>query len=121
MSQRGLSFRKTIFFTSTSIKRKLYAKREIPFHMTRKRNNTPQSLTVFFCSFIPYRTLWSITDRSEGQHLKFIFCVLNKPSDISNSGCSIINSCYSCWSSKAFSLIKEFKSYDDSISGICWW
>ena len=40
-----------------------------------------QFLTVLHCCFVFYRTLWSITSRSKGQHLKLIFCVLIKSSD----------------------------------------
>ena len=48
-------------------------------------------LTIFVCSLKLNRTLWSITIRSEGQHLKFIFCVFMKPSDIFSPSCSMIN------------------------------
>ena len=39
------------------------------------------SLTIFLCSLHHNRALWSITIRSIGQHLEFIFCELIKPSD----------------------------------------
>ena len=41
------------------------------------------SLTIFLCSLHHNRALWSITIRSIGQHLEFIFCELIKPSDTS--------------------------------------
>ena len=39
-------------------------------------------LTVFLCSLYMRGTLRSITNRSEGQHLKLVLCVLIKASDI---------------------------------------
>ena len=49
------------------------------------------TLTILFSPLYFNRTLWSITNWSEGQHLKFIFRVLIKPSDRYSASCSISN------------------------------
>ena len=41
------------------------------------------SHTISLCSLNLNRALWSITIRSKSQNLKFIFCQLIKPGDIS--------------------------------------
>ena len=79
-----------------------------------------QSFTVFLCSLNLWRTLWSITSRTEGQHLKFIFCIFKKPSDSFSKSCSIVNGEFgwSVWG--VFLFVEQFKSFDDSIC-VPWW
>ena len=58
-------------------------------HVSKGRYQYFSFLTIFLCFLHLYITLWSITNRSEGQNLKFKFCVLIKPSDIFTENCCI--------------------------------
>ena len=78
-------------------------------------------LTIFLCSLIFFRTLWSITNRSVGQQLKFVFCVLIQPSDNFVTNWSTSDIFYSLWLRRAFLFVKQFKSFDDSFPVIWWW
>lgn len=77
--------------------------------------------TIFHCSLHYNRTFWSITSRCKGQHLKLIFCVFIKPSENSFQCRSTVNGQASCWPRRFFFLVKQFKSFNYSISGVCWW
>ena len=54
------------------------------------------SHTIFHCPFFLNRTLRSITIRRKSQDLKFIFCVLIKPSDISTK-CRLPTYSHGCY------------------------
>ena len=77
-------------------------------------------LTIFQCLPNQYRTFWSLTMISHGQHLKFIFGILVKISKIFS-----LNSCFNnrlhdwivCW---ALLSVKHPITYYCSMSGIFW-
>ena len=77
--------------------------------------------TIFHCSLHYNRTFWSITSRCKGQHLKLIFCVFIKRSENSLQCRSTVNGQASCWPRRTFFLVKQFKSFNYAISGVCWW
>ena len=76
------------------------------------------SHTSFLCSLHLKRALWSITIRSESKDLKFILCVLIKPSDSSTFYWSTAYSQGCCWPTRTFLFVKQFKPCNvSSMSG----
>ena len=77
-------------------------------------------LTILFCFLELNRTVWSITNRSKGQHLKFVFNEFSKPSYIFRSIGSIIYFQHGCWAIRSFLSVEQFISPDKSISSVLW-
>ena len=78
-------------------------------------------LTSLLCFLKNSGTVWSIPNRSECQYLKFIFCILIKPSDFFSVNCLTANELHASRPWRAFLFEEQFISFDDSISGVFWW